>query len=171
MHQIERGFESAIYLSRWLVAPFLAGLIVGLMVLLYRFVVDLIEVVVHLPRAAGHEVIVGVLNLVDFALTANLILIVVFSGYSNYIRKVDAAEHPDWPDGITHVDFGALKQKLLGSIVAIAAVDALAWYLDLEKYSDTSKLAWAIAFPIMFVLAMLVLAIAERLGSAKKDAE
>ena len=64
------------------------------------------------------------------------------------------------------VDFSALKEKLLGSIVIIAAVDALAWYLDLEKLSDTSKLGWAIGFPLMFVVALLMLAIADRLGRA-----
>jgi uncharacterized membrane protein YqhA len=64
------------------------------------------------------------------------------------------------------VDFSALKEKLLGSIVIIAAVDALAWYLDLEKLSDTSKLGWVIGFPLMFVVALLMLAIADRLGRA-----
>ena len=64
------------------------------------------------------------------------------------------------------VDFSALKEKLLGSIVIIAAVDALAWYLDLEKEADPSKLGWVIAFPLMFVVALLMLAIADRLGRA-----
>jgi len=64
------------------------------------------------------------------------------------------------------VDFSALKEKLLGSIVIIAAVDALAWYVDLEKLSDTSKLGWVIGFPLMFVVALLMLAIADRLGRA-----
>jgi len=67
------------------------------------------------------------------------------------------------------VDFSALKEKLLGSIVIIAAVDALAWYLDLEKLSDTSKLGWAIGFPLMFVVSMLMLAVADRLGRRAND--
>ena len=88
----------------------------------------------------------------------------IFSGYENFIRKIDPAKIGALPDGLTEVDFGALKQKLLSSIVVIAAVEALAWYLDLEKYSDTSKLGWALAFPLMLVGAMLMLAIADRLG-------
>ena len=94
-----------------------------------------------------HDLVTGVLNLVDLALTANLILIVIFSSYENFIRRIDAAAHPDWPHGLTQVDFGALKQKLLGSIVGIAAVDALAWYFDLEKITDTSRLALGAGFP------------------------
>jgi len=172
MRPVERALETTVFFSRWLIVPFLFGLIVGLLVLLYRFAFYLYEVAAHLPRAEGHEVIIGMLNLVDFALTANLILIVIFSGYESYIRKIDPAAHPDWPDSITQVDFGALKLKLLGSIVAIASVDALAWYLELEKYPDTSKLGWVIAFPLVFVVSMLMLAIAERLGQeARKGAE
>ena len=64
----------------------------------------------------------------------------IFSSYENFIRRIDAAAHPDWPEGLTQVDFGELKQKLLGSVVGIAAVDALAWYFDLEKVTDTSRL-------------------------------
>jgi uncharacterized protein (TIGR00645 family) len=65
---------------------------------------------------------------------------------------------------LTQVDFGALKQKLLGSIVGIASVDALAWYFDLEKYGDTSKLIWALSFPLVFVVIMLGLALADRIA-------
>jgi len=108
--------------------------------------------------------VTNVLNLVDLALTANLILIVIFSSYENFIRRIDPAEHPDWPEGLTQVDFGELKQKLLGSIVGIAAVDALAWYFDLEKEPDTAKLIWVLAFPLTFAACMLILAISDRLG-------
>jgi uncharacterized protein (TIGR00645 family) len=170
MRRIERIIEAAIFMSRWLILPLLIGLILGLVLLIGRFFADLFEIVAHIRESNGHDVIIGLLNLIDFALTANLILIVVFSGYENYIRRINPAEHPDWPEGVTQVDFGALKQKLLGSVVAIAVVDALGWYLELEKVADTSKLGWAIGFPLMFVASALVLAIAERLSSGRKRA-
>jgi uncharacterized protein (TIGR00645 family) len=172
MRRIARGIETAIVMSRWLTLPLLFGLVLGLVVLIGRFFADLWEIVSHIRTSAGKDVIIGLLSLIDFALTANLILIVIFSGYENYISKIDPADHPGWPDGVTQVDFGELKQKLLGSIVAIAAVDSLGWYLELEKTTDTSKLAWAVAFPLMFVVAMLMLAIAERLGRhTRKEAD
>jgi uncharacterized protein (TIGR00645 family) len=118
-----------------------------------------------------HDLVVDVLNLVDVSLTANLVLIVIFSGYENFIRKIEREEHTAWPQGLTEVDFGALKQKLLGSIAVIAAVDALAWYLDLEKITDTAKLGWAIAFPLMFVASLVMLAISDRLGRHDNKAE
>jgi uncharacterized protein (TIGR00645 family) len=159
-----RYIQAAIFFSRWLLAPFLIGLLLCQFLLMYRFFGDLFALAVHLPDTPWHDVVTGVLNLVDLALTANLVLIIIFSSYENFIRRINAAEHPDWPEGLTQVDFGALKQKLLGSIVGIAAVDALAWYFDLEKYTDTSKLIWVLAFPFMFVVVMLMLAIADWLG-------
>ncbi len=164
MRRGERAFQTLIFFSRWLAAPFLVGLFGGLVLLLYRFFADLVELAIKLPSLGWHDLVVGVLTLIDIALTANLVLIVIFSGYENFIRKVELDEHPDWPAGLIDVDFAALKQKILGSVAVIAAIDALAWYLDLEGTTDTAKLAWAIAFPLMFVAALLMLAIADRLG-------
>jgi uncharacterized protein (TIGR00645 family) len=164
MREIERGFQAALFFSRWLIAPFLVGLLCALLLLIYRFFADLYQIFSTLPSLSWHDLVVDVLNLVDVSLTANLVLIVIFSGFENFIHKVERDEQSAWPTGLTEVDFGALKQKLLGSIAVIAAVDALAWYLDLEKTTDTAKLAWAIAFPLMFVASLLMLAAADRLA-------
>ena len=159
-----RYIQAAIFFSRWLLAPFLLGLLLCLVLLIYRFFGDLYAMAFEAHGQSWHDLVTSVLNLVDLTLTANLVLIVIFSSYENFIRRIDAADHPDWPEGLTQVDFGALKQKLLGSIVGIASVDALAWYFDLEKYSDMSKLVWVLAFPVTFAVIMLMLAVADRLG-------
>src|SRR6202042_3249361 len=159
-----RYIQAAIFFSRWLLAPFLLGLLVCMVLLMVRFFGDLYQLTFQVPGMNWHDTVTGVLNLVDLALTANLILIVIFSSYENFIRRIDPADHPDWPEGLMQVDFSELKQKLLGSIVGIAAVDALAWYFDLEKDPDTAKLIWVLAFPLTFAVCMLILAIADRLG-------
>jgi uncharacterized protein (TIGR00645 family) len=164
MQQSARGIRAAILLSRWLLAPFLIGLFLCLLLLIYRFFADFYGLAINLTTLGWHDLVVGVLNLVDISLTANLVLIVVFSGYGNFISKIDTRDHPGWPEGLASVDFGALKQRVLASIVVIAAVEALAWYFDLEKYNDNAKLAWAVGFPLMFVAAVLMLAISDRLG-------
>ncbi|HZC54474.1 MAG TPA: YqhA family protein [Xanthobacteraceae bacterium] len=162
-----RYIQASIFFSRWLLAPFLLGLLLALFALMYRFFGDLIELVLQTPRLNWHDVVTSVLNLVDLALTANLVLIVIFSSFENFIRKIDAADHPDWPEGLTQVDFGALKQKLLGSVVGIASVDALAWYFDLEKEPDTSKLIWVMGFPLVFAVVMLILSAADWLSESR----
>jgi len=160
MQQIERGFLAAILVSRWLLAPFLIGLVFTMLLLMYRFFADFYEVALKLSGSTWHDLIVGVLNMIDIALTANLVLIVIFSSYENFLRKI--GDQSDWPEGLMAIDFGTLKQRLIGSIAAIAIVDALAWYLDLEKSADYDKLIWVIAFPLMFAIVALILAGADR---------
>lgn len=164
MDRRDSGILAALLLSRWLLAPFLMGLAVGMALLIYRFFADLYDIVVRLPGLGWHDLVVDVLNLLDVALTANLILIVIFSSFENFIGKLESGTASSWPQGLAAIDFGALKKKVLGSIVIIAAVDSLAWYLDLEKSGDPTKLAWAIGFPLMFASLLLMLAIADRLG-------
>jgi len=164
MRPIERGFETALFMSRWLLAPFLVGLVLTVLMLLFRFFADFVDLTIRLPALSWHELIVGILNMVDIVLTANLVLIVVFSGYENFLHKVEARDHENWPEGLTAIDFVSLKQRVMGSIAVIAAVDALAWYLDLERGADSVKLTWVAAFPLIFVGAMLLLAIADRLS-------
>ncbi len=166
-----RYIQASVFFSRWLLAPFLIGLLVTLLLLIFRFFADLFVLTIAVRGTNWHDLVTSVLNLVDLALTANLVLIVIFSSYENFIRRIDAAAHPDWPEGLTQVDFGALKQKLLGSIVGIAAVDALAWYFDLEKDLDTTKLIWVLAFPMTFAVVMLLLAVADWLTARRKAAE
>ena len=101
-----------------------------------RFFGDFFVLATQVPSMHWHDVITDVLNLVDLALTANLVLIVIFPCYENFIRKIDIEARPEWPEGLLQVDFSELKQRLLGSVVVIAAVDALAWYFNLEKEVD-----------------------------------
>jgi len=166
MNRIERGIEAIVFNSRWLVAPLLLGLIVGLVALLYDFIATLATFVLSVRVAPHAEVIVGILNLVDLSLIANLVLIVICSSYENFLAPIDPADHPNWPEGLIGIGFSGLKQKLLGSIVAIAAVSVLEWFMDIDKHVDNTKLAWVVGILIAFTLAMLVLAIADRVSSA-----
>jgi uncharacterized protein (TIGR00645 family) len=159
-----RTIQTAMFLSRWLIVPFLVGLICSVVLIIVRFFINLFTLVTRLLVEPWQDLVVDVLNLIDLTLMANLVLIVAFSAYGNYIRKIDDADRSDWPPGLIDIDFSEMKQKLLGSIAGIAAVDSLAWYLDLEDHADTAKLAWVIAFPLMFVAAMVLLAVADWLG-------
>lgn len=161
---IGRGIQTAMFVSRWLMAPFLFGLVCSVVMVAVRFFINLYALATRLLVESWQDLVVDVLNLVDLTLMANLVLIVAFSAYGNYLRKVEHAADSGWPPGLIDIDFGAMKQKLLGSIAGIAAVDSLAWYLDLENHADASKLTWAIAFPLMFVVAMGLLALADWLG-------
>ncbi|MFZ1107332.1 MAG: YqhA family protein [Rhodomicrobium sp.] len=166
MNRIERVIQTAILQSRWLAAPFLLGLTIGLAALLYTFAIKLTAFLVLVKTGTEEEVIVGVLKLVDLSLTANLLLIVIFSGYENFVGRIDVDANADWPAGLIGIGFSGLKQKLLGSILAIAAVNVLEWFLDIDRSADNAKLAWVVGILLAFAVAMLLLAIADRLGGA-----
>jgi uncharacterized protein (TIGR00645 family) len=171
MNRIERGLEAIVFNSRWLVAPFLLGLIVGLMAMVYKFAFKLFEFILQLDRSPPSDVMVGILTLVDLTLTANLIVIVICSSYENFVSPIASADHPRWPPGLTKIGFSGLKQKLLGSIVAIAAVNVLEWFMDIDRQADGTKLAWVVGILLTFAVAALILAIADWISSLSNKAE
>jgi uncharacterized protein (TIGR00645 family) len=162
---VERGLESVLFNSRWLLAPFYLGLVVSLAVLMLKFMMMLWEFVLHAFGAKESDIILGVLSLIDVSLTGNLILIVVFSGYENFVSKIDPGDHPDWPDWMTKVDFAGLKQKLLASIVAISAIQVLKAFMNLDSTFDAQKMGWLVGIHIVFVVSTLILALSDRWGS------
>jgi uncharacterized protein (TIGR00645 family) len=167
MNKTQRSVEAVIAFSRWLILPMLLGLVVGLGIILWKFALHLWQVIVSLPGAADTEVVVEVLKLADFVLVGYLMLIIIFSGYSNFIRRIDPAEHPDWPAWITDVDFTATKQKLLSTVVVIGVLAAIEVYLHLDSITDLSKLGWLIAFLLTIVVSTIGLAIADRIAGTK----
>src|ERR1700761_8710458 len=167
MNKTQRIVEAVIAFSRWLILPMLLGLVVGLGIILWKFAIHLWQVIIGLPGAADTEVVVEVLKLADFVLVGYLMLIIIFSGYSNFIRRIDPAEHPDWPAWITDVDFTATKQKLLSTVVVIGVLAAIEVYLHLDSMTDLSKLGWLIGFLLTIVVSTIGLAIADRIGGTK----
>jgi uncharacterized protein (TIGR00645 family) len=164
----ERLLENVLFNSRWLMAPFYLGLVVSLAVLLYKFCEMVWEFILHAPAARESDIILGVLSLIDVTLTGNLILIVVFSGYENFVSRIDPGGHPDWPEWITKVDFAGLKQKLLASIVAISAIQVLKAFMNLDAAFDARKLGWLVGVHLVFVVSTLVLALSDRWGGDHK---
>jgi uncharacterized protein (TIGR00645 family) len=164
LKRAEHALETVLFNSRWLMAPFYLGLVISLAVLLYKFVLLLFEFILHTPSATESDIILGVLSLIDVSLTGNLILIVVFSGYENFVSRIDPAGHPDWPEWMTKVDFAGLKQKLLASIVAISAIQVLKAFMNIDATFDSTKLAWLAGIHVVFVLSTVVIAFSDRLS-------
>ena len=169
MNRIRRAIEVIIFNSRWLLVPFLLGMVVGLAALLYMFIIRLGELLARVGVGAEEEIIVGVLKLVDLSLIANLMVIVICSSYENFVAPINPGEHPNWPGGLIGIGFSGLKQRLLGSIVAIVAVNVLDWFMDIDRSTDNLKLTWVVGILIAFAIAMLVLAMADRLSNASEN--
>ena len=171
MKAIERVIELIIFNSRWLMAPFYIGLVIALLVLLFQFGVGLFEFVLHAREVGESGVTLGVLGLVDLTLTGSLVLIIIFSGYENFVSKIDAAEHPDWPDWLAKVDFAGLKQKLMASIVAISAIQVLKAFMNIDSVFDAQKMAWLVGVHLVFVVSAAVLVLSDRWGGGDHGGE
>ena len=128
---VERTLETLIFNSRWIMAPFYLGLVFSLGMLAFVFVRELvIEFMIAL--SSPEQAIMLVLSLIDLSLAGNLLLIVIFSGYENFVSKIDTAGSVDRPSWMGTVDFSGMKVKLIGSIVAISAISLLRAFMRLS---------------------------------------
>ena len=164
----ERHFERALFASRWLLAPFFMALIIALAVLLLKAFQELWHFVSHAFTATESEVILGVLALIDLTLTGSLILIVVFSGYENFVSKIQHSGHEDWPEWMSKIDFSGLKLKLLSSIVAISAIQVLKAFMNLKNISDRDLL-WYAGIHMVFVLSGVFMALTDKISGESKS--
>jgi uncharacterized protein (TIGR00645 family) len=169
VRRIELLLEFILFQSRWLLAPFYVGLVAALVLLFVHFLIELIHFIARIHIAAESEVILGVLSLVDLVLVGNLIVIVIFSGYENFVSRFEEVGH-DRPDWMTKVDFAGLKQKLISSIVAISAIQLLKAFMNVASYDD-KKLFWLAIIHVVFLGSMLIAAISDRLTDKMKPAE
>ena len=115
----ERWLEATLFASRWLMAPFYLGLVLALAALLVVFAGELATELSHVLNMTPEGAILMGLSLIDLSLAGNLLLIVIFSGYENFVSKLDVGDRNDRPVWMGTVDFTALKLKLISSIVAI----------------------------------------------------
>ena len=102
---IERAIERILVSSRWLLAPFYLGLVVILLVVMFKFSKELVHFVLEANTLSEEEIVTGALSVIDLTLLGSLILIVIFSGYENFVSKIDGTGHDNWPDWMTKVDF------------------------------------------------------------------
>jgi len=163
---VSRTLEKVLFASRWLLAPFYLALVAALAFLLIKTMQEAWHFALLIPEAKEADVILGVLTLVDLTLTGSLIVIVIFTGYENFVSKIEARDHPDWPEWMAKIDFSGLKLKLLSSIVAISGIQLLKSFMDIHNISDRD-LIWYVAIHMTFVVSGLMLAWTDRISAEK----
>jgi uncharacterized protein (TIGR00645 family) len=164
---ISSALEKLIFASRWLLAPLYIGLIGVLVLLAVRFVMSFWILVAHMDFehiAENHTFVLDLLALLDLVLLGNLILIVLFAGYENFVSKIEAAEQSvDRPHWMGTIDFSGLKIKLIGSLVAISVIELLKDFIELAgneaTKSDYEHIFWRVAIHLTFVLSGVLFAV------------
>ncbi len=161
---LERRFERGLFAARWMMAPMYLGLVVSLAMLV---IVMGREVLYYAPKVfemTSEDAILSVLTLIDLTLAANLLLIVLFSGYENFVSKLDLDDTVDRPSWMGTVDFSGLKMKLIASIVAISGIHLLKRFMEIgephaEVPFDATQLHWMVIIHLTFVISGLLLAL------------
>ena len=106
------------------------------------------------------------LSLIDLSLAGNLVLIVIFSGYENFVSKIDADGEVDRPAWMGTVDFSGLKLRLIASIVAISAISLLRTFMRIgDEPLDDTLVKWKVIVHLTFVTSGVLLALMDLLSS------
>lgn len=154
----ERLLEQGLFGSRWLLAPFYAGLVGALVLLLVIFGRELVASAARVMTMSTSDAILAVLTLVDLSLAANLLLIVIFSGYETFVGRMTEPDPEQRPDWMGTVDFSGLKLKLIASIVAISAIHLLQVFMSIEDY-PAERVMLLLGIHVALVLSGLMLAL------------
>jgi uncharacterized protein (TIGR00645 family) len=164
---IERLIERSLFASRWLMAPFYLFMTLALAALLAKFCQELFSLLPDVLTMKDTDVILGILTLIDLSLAANLMLMVIFSGYENFVSKMDVGDHHDRPDWMGKVDFSGLKLKLVASVVAISAIHLLKSFMSIGKVPITPEkqieLMWLVIIHVVFVISGVLLALMDKI--------
>ena len=168
MMKLPRLIQVILFSSRWLLAPFYFALVLGLIALLFKLTQHAWHMATHLIEAPETSVTLDLLSLIDMTLVGSLIVIVIFSGYENFVSPVDPSQPKNWPEWMGKIDFTGLKLKLMSSIVAISAIQLLRSFMDIGNESDRS-LAWATGIHLTFIVSALMLAVSDRISGHDSD--
>lgn len=165
---LEVALERLMFMSRWIMAPFYFGLIICLIFLLITFFNELLQFFLGGMKFEETQMILFSLTLIDLSFTGNLLLIVIFSGYENFVSKIDVGDHEDKPSWMGTVDFSGLKLKLISSIVAISGIHLLKLFFDITKYTR-EEIYLFIAVHLTFVISGVILATMDFIVSKTKS--
>lgn len=170
LKKIEHGLEHIIFWSRWLQAPIYVGLIFAQVLYCYKFAKEIIHLVTVTESSSEMTFLLAVLTLIDIAMVANLITMVVIGGYATFVSKLDIDDAADKPDWLEHIDPGAIKIKLATSLVGISSIHLLKSFIYVGNPPAPGETAivishqdiyWQVVIHMTFVVSTLLLALSE----------
>ena len=170
MRYIVHAIEVFLFRSRWLLTPLYLGLVGALFLLAYRFILDFIKLAQHMGDSEAHTFTLDLLALLDLTLLANLILMVIFAGYENFISRIDIAqESNDRPHWMGTIDFSGLKIKLIGSLVAISVIELLKDFIELSGKEEVGEgTIWRIIIHLTFVVSGVLFALMDWIADKRE---
>jgi len=153
---MEKILEQALYRARWLLAPIYLGLALALVALIIKFFQEAAHLLLHITSVDEAKMILSVLSLIDMAMVGGLIVMVMMSGYENFVSQLDLEGESEKLSWLGKMDSSSLKAKIAASIVAISSIHLLKVFMNVENI-DNKKLQWYVILHMTFVLSAFLM--------------
>jgi uncharacterized protein (TIGR00645 family) len=162
---LERSVEKLLFACRWLLAPMYLGLSLALLALGIKFFQEVVHAVGSVVSLAETDLVLIVLSLIDIVLVGSLIVMVMLSGYENFVSKIEAGAGQESPAWLGKLDSGTLKLKVAASIVAISSIHLLRIFMNAQD-TPNDKILWYVVLHLTFVVSAVLLGVLDRLAFA-----
>jgi uncharacterized protein (TIGR00645 family) len=162
---IERAIEKTLFASRWLLAPVYLGMSLALLALGVKFFQEMFHVATHILVIAEQDLVLVLLSLIDLLLVGSLIVMVMFSGYENFVSRLETGAESDKLGWLGKLDAGTLKLKVAASIVAISSIHLLEKFMRANEIPG-DKLFWYVIIHLTFVVSAVLMGVLDRIAFA-----
>jgi uncharacterized protein (TIGR00645 family) len=162
---MERMIERLLLASRWILAPVYLGMSLALIALSVKFFQEVYHVLFHIWAIPEADMVLAILALVDMVLVASLVVMVMFSGYENFVSRIDVEEGGERLGWLGKLDSGTLKLKVAASIVAISSIHLLRAFMNLGEIAN-DKLLWYVIIHLTFVVSALLMGVLDKISFA-----
>ena len=161
-----RFIERVLFASRWLLAPLFLGLALVLLLFIGEFFREVAQVAEGMVAGSDTPLFLAALRLMDLVLVASLVVMVMISGFENFIAKTTLSESQEQLSGLAKLDTGSIKVKIMSSIAVISAIYLLELFFDIEEVPE-GKLLWLVVIHLTFVVSALLLTVLDYLASKR----
>jgi uncharacterized protein (TIGR00645 family) len=176
---IERGIEKLLFGSRWLLAPVYLGMSLALVALAIKFFAEVYHLLHGILGISEADLVLRLLAMVDLVLVGSLIVMVMFSGYENFVSKIDVKDGGDSLGWLGKLDASSLKLKVAASIVAISSIHLLRAFMGISQVQvdpiskaltpvpvDNDKMMWYVIIHLTFVVSAVMMGVLDRISFA-----
>lgn len=148
---MERLLENSMYAARWLLAPIYLGLSLALLALTLKFFQEVVHILPLVFEKTEADLILVLLSLIDMSLVGGLLVMVMISGYENFVSQLDIDDDKEKLSWLGKMDSGSLKMKVAASIVAISSIHLLRIFMDAQNI-ENDKIMWYVVLHMTFVI-------------------
>lgn len=162
LNTFKKNMGRYLFMGRWFQLPLYVGLLFILIAYVYRFLCELFSLMIHINGFDDIHIMLGVLDLIDVVMLANLLIMVILGGYETFVSPLQLDNHPDQPEWLDHLDAGSMKVKLSLALIGISSIHLLRTFIDPSKLSNYG-IMWQVLIHLTLIVSALAIAYTNKL--------